>query len=342
MKYLADISEFSAGKEYPLAFALLLRDMATGANIIWATDDYAHAGLPEFYGKTAQMRAEMLTSGRARRLICPRSLKPASVRKKRSRDVAEVFTPAWLCNLQNNLLDAAWFGRKRVFNKEKNGGKNWTALTRKICRSAFDARGRIAFPKGKTWRDYVSLVRMEAACGEAPYLVSRYDCTRTRKLPMPIHRRIGLLDRKLRVVSENADTRSEWIYWAKRAFESIYAFEFQGDNLLLARENLLFSFVDYFEAKFGERPSDALAAEIAEIIAWNVWQMDALKLVVPFSCHDVPEDASPRLAFNDSLPKRLPCPGCARGDVALHNGVRCRIKDWESGEILEFGKDVGS
>jgi len=32
---------------------------------------------------------------------------------------AEVFTPSWVCNEQNNLIDEQWFGRKNVFNIAK-------------------------------------------------------------------------------------------------------------------------------------------------------------------------------------------------------------------------------
>lgn len=77
--------------------------------------------------------------------------------------------------------------------------------------------------------------RIEVSCGEAPYLVSRYDTVTGD--PIELFSRIGLLDRKLRVVTENASNESEWLKWAYRAYESVYGFEFQGDNLLLAREN---------------------------------------------------------------------------------------------------------
>ena len=84
-------------------------------------------------------------------------------------------------------------------------------------------------------------------CGEAPYLVSRYD-TVTGEI-IPIDRRIGLLDRKLRVVNENAASEEEWLTWARRAVQSCYGYEFQGDNLLLARQNILFSYIEYYEQK---------------------------------------------------------------------------------------------
>ena len=79
--------------------------------------------------------------------------------------------------------------------------------------------------------------RLEITCGEAPYLVSRYDTVTGRTIP--ISERVGLLDRKLRVVHENTGTEAEWKKWARRAVESVYGYEFQGDNLLLARENNL-------------------------------------------------------------------------------------------------------
>ncbi len=78
--------------------------------------------------------------------------------------------------------------------------------------------------------------------GEAPYLVSRYDTVTGQKIEL--NSRIGLLDRKMRVVNENVNDEVEWFKWTERAFQSIYGYEFQGDNLLLARENLLCTFIE--------------------------------------------------------------------------------------------------
>ena len=113
--------------------------------------------------------------------------------------MAEVFTPSWICNAQNNLIDEAWFGRKDVFNRElttPDGQHTWKVNEAKIT-----------FPEGKTWKDYVHDIRMEITCGEAPYLVSRYDTT--TGCFIPVDRRIGLLDRKLRIISENTATSGE-------------------------------------------------------------------------------------------------------------------------------------
>ena len=41
-----------------------------------------------------------------------------------------MFTPSWVCNAQNNLVDNAWFGKTSVFNIEN--GKSWIVTTDKI------------------------------------------------------------------------------------------------------------------------------------------------------------------------------------------------------------------
>ena len=87
---------------------------------------------------------------------------------------------------------------------------------------------------------------MEITCGEGPYLTSRYDLVAGTEIPL--HDRIGLLDRKFRVISENAADRNEWIKWAVRAIQATYGFDAQGDNVLLARENLLYDFCENYEA----------------------------------------------------------------------------------------------
>ena len=186
--------------------------------------------------------------------------------------MAEVFTPSWICNAQNNLIDEAWFGRKDVFNVE-NADHTWTVNP-----------DRIEFPDNKTWRDYVRDCRLEITCGEAPYITSRYDTT--TGIAIPTKQRIGLLDRKLRVVGENNDSTGEWLKAAQTAYKSTYAYEWQGDSLLLAREAMLFTFIDNYREKFGTMPLKKSMEYIAYIISWNAWQMDGLKGVVPNSCRD--------------------------------------------------------
>ena len=234
--------------------------------IIWATHDYREKG--ESYYFERQITPELIT-GENNRVIMPRVVKTRWAQATRVRLMAEVFTPAWVCNAQNNLIDEAWFGRMDVFNVEQPD-HSWEVRKEKI-----------EFPEGKSWRDYIHDPRMEITCGEAPYLTSRYDAS--TGILIPVAQRIGLLDRKLRVVSENTNTSSEWLKWAKYALQSIYGYEWQGDSLLLARENLLFDFYDYYVDKFDKEPQNSSMEHAAYIISWNLWQMDGLKNTIPVS-----------------------------------------------------------
>ena len=148
-----------------------------------------------------------------------------------------MFTPSWVCNAQNNLIDEAWFGRPNVFNTEyvdENGEHLWTPTEGKI---QFDNKN-----SERSWQAYVKDTRMEMTCGEAPYIVSRYDTVSGNRIP--VSHRIGLLDRKLRVISENVDNKGEWMKMAKEALKATYGFEWQGDNLLLARVAIFYSIID--------------------------------------------------------------------------------------------------
>ena len=165
---------------------------------------------------------------------------------------------------------------------------------------------------------YVDSKRLEITCGEAPYLVSRYDTTTGEFLP--IEKRIGILDRKLRVVNENTNNETDWFNWARRAFESTYGYEYQGDNLLLARENLLWTFTDYYRQRFNRFPTLVQIKQIANVIAWNIWQMDGLTDTVPFGTVD---DNEQQLDLFDNSQE-------------IDTPLLCKIKDWRSKEILYF------
>lgn len=296
----------------------LLRDHTTQRNIFWATRDYEQWG--EGYSEMDEITYEKIADNSK---IIPRVLKNRLQQSARSRDMAEVFTPAWVCNAQNNLIDNAWFGRDGVFNTEINDdGKHiWIPTTTPI-----------EFPEGKTWQDYVRDNRMEITCGEAPYITSRYDTT-TGEL-IPVERRIGLLDRKMRVVNENVHTSDEWLTVAQDAYKSIYGFEWQGDNLLLAREAMLYTFIENYELKFGKCPLAASIKCIANIISWNIWQMDGLKGVIPNSCRT--ELILSQDLFGGSTSQKKICEGCAKGDIHKHNGFYCKIMDWSAGKSIKF------
>lgn len=313
----ADISENQLISHYPEALEQLLRDHTTKRNIFWATDDYEELGVG--YSFSDPICSDLIT-GKNGKVIMPRVKKDKALQTARVREKAEVFTPSWICNKQNNLIDSAWFGRENVFNVEIANGSyhSWKTIEEKI-----------EFPVGKNWLDYVRANRLEITCGEAPYITSRYDTTTGDFIP--VESRIGIIDRKLRIVNENTESSGEWLKAAQSAYQSTYGYEWQGDSLLLAREAMLYTFMENYKLKFGKLPIAKSIRYIAYIISWNIWQMDGLKFVVPCSCHDdIQEDL-----FGCSHVQ--PCPGCLSGDNALHNGTYCLIKDWSAGSYNRRG-----
>lgn len=313
-----DILENDILEKYPEVLDILLRDHTTQQNIFWATDNYQELG------NNYQFTANILTisiTGKNGHIIMPRVKKNKDLQLSRVREMAEVFTPSWICNAQNNLIDNAWFDNENVFNTEiqlDNGTKTWEVNQNKIN-----------YPEGKSWKRYVRDTRLEMACGEAPYLTSRYDTTTGEFIP--IEKRIGLLDRKLRVINENVEDSGEWLEAAQTAYKNIYGFEWQGDSLLLAREALLITFIENYYFKFGKEPLLKSIQYIAYVISWNVWQMDGLKGVIPKSCGTKRIETTN--LFGDIEIKSEGCEGCEKNNIKKHNGIYCLIKDWNNKDL---------
>ena len=105
-----DIKENSILKLDSMLLEILLADKTTGKNILWCTDNYESLG--SSYQCNAQIYPELIT-GLNGNVIRPRVAKTLEEQTIRARDKAEVFTPSWICNAQNNLVDETWFGRKK-------------------------------------------------------------------------------------------------------------------------------------------------------------------------------------------------------------------------------------
>lgn len=285
---------------------LLLQDKSTKKYIIWATDPPDNIG--EDVTDKSQITEDQLI--KAPDAIQPRIQKELDTQQERTRKKGEVFTPAWICNLMNNHCDEEWFGRKNVFNVQDNG-YTWKVIEEPIV-----------FSCKKKWKDYVDSRRLEITCGEAPYLVSRYD-TSTGDYIEPVNR-IGILDRKLRVVNENTENEEEWFKWTLRAFQSVYGYEYQGDNLLLARGNLLLTFVEYYQDRWECQPTEKQLRTVANVIVWNLWQMDGLKDTVPFG---KPYEEHHQMTIFELIgvvdPDDIP-------------SVPCKVYDWRRGNSLLF------
>lgn len=311
-----DIFENQILDKYPNILEILLRDNTTKQNIIWATNNYVEYGSEYLFEKPILI--DQIT-GQNGNIITPRVKKHRDLQKSRSKGMAEVFTPSWVCNCQNNIIDTAWFGVENVFNTEIE--KNWDTN-----------KDKIKFSKGKRYKDYINDTRLEITCGEAPYLTSRYDTTTGEFIA--IQDRIGLLDRKLRLINENEIEPKKWLKMAELAYQNIYGFEWQGDSLLLAREALLFTFIENYQFRYGKEPDPKNIQTIAEIISWNIWQMDGLKGVIPKSCKTIIQKSGDLFGETEI---ETECEGCKKKNIHKHNGVYSLIKDWEAKD-LQTGK----
>lgn len=297
-----DIKESDLRRTGDLLGVLLL-DRSTGKNLLWATDSYERYG-KEFAPKK-RMKPE-LVAGTYGKLIQPRAAKSLDEQRKRTKDKGEVFTPLKIVDKMNKEID--WSGTIRV-------------------------------PDETNWQAYVSELKLEIACGEGPFIVSRYNPTAHTGKLIKLENRVGFLDRKLRLVSRYCDSPKEWLKWAKEAFKASYGYEWQGDNILIARENLLYTMIDYHKAKFGRRPSLAVQQEFAEIISWNIFQMDGIKYVIPMSCrHEtrlIPGEYTLFWQTPDVVEKDE-CEGCKFNRPTKHNGKYAKVMDWSINKPINF------
>lgn len=329
----------SFNRRYPThIIETLLCDRTTGRNIIWADNEYEALG--DGYMGDDEITVEKIT-GTNSGVIKPRIAKEQERQSQRTKSRAEVFTPSWLCNQMNNDLDEVWFGRRDVFNVEdvaEDGTKTWAA-----------AAEPITFPKtkGHGWHAYVEAPRLEITCGEAPFVCSRYDTVTGEELP--VRERVGFLDRKLRVVTEKTKTRKEWMRHALDALRATYGFEYQGDNLLIARINVFETFAEHLRERWGPDTTREELEQAAWIVSWNFWQMNGFTDAVPTNKMGAevestlgtfetpkPEPVQQSLfdLFDDAFPDEMAEE--AKEEEPKETVPLCVIYDWRNGEPFEF------
>ena len=165
----------------------------------------------------------------------------------------------------------------------------------------------ICAPFEKNLENFIDAKFLEITCGEAPYITNRYNAVTGERIPFG--ERVGLLDRKLCAIGNNKPVDDLTL----RALKSLYGYEFQGDNLFLARRNIFDTVAEFLFDKLAAQEFRKILPTVAEIISWNFFQMDGLKYSPPFS-----ENAN------------------------LFGGVNCQIKDWRTGKIFEFMELIGS
>lgn len=221
-------------------------------------------------------------TGNYANLIQPRSEKSKYEQKDRTKIRAEVFTPTWLVAKQNGYVEADL--------------------------EALDLE------------DYIQVRWLEITCGEAPYMVTRYDTVTGKEIPLS--ERVGFVDRKLQRISREVSDEVTFYEFVKKAYRASYGYEYQGDSLLLARENLLATFEDYYLAKTGNQPTLDQKKEIATIISYNVFQMDGLKKISPYSAKQ--EQSQQLSLFSDEL------------EVQEVEESKTQIKDWKKNKMIGF------
>lgn len=236
-------------------------------HIIWATGDDEH-------GFNEEVTPDDLSC------ILTRTQKSAEARKARTKVKAEVFTPSWVCSLQNDMADDYMMGGEGIFGKAEKG--IWTPSKKKVKFKNLEDRLKFIISK-----------RLEITCGEAPYIVQRYDATTGAEIPVIDEKgryaRSGFLDRKLRVISECKELASDsetWRETAMLALKATYGYEWQGDNLLIARYNVVNDIIEWHHALFDEKPDDDYLRALYAVVSWNLWQMDGLKQTTPMTCSD--------------------------------------------------------
>lgn len=232
-----------------------------------------------------------LITGHMGNIIKPRALKSDDIKKERTKSKAEVFTPTWIVKKQNDEVDKMY--------------------------------------KADDFKTYINRTWLEITCGEAPYMASRYDMENGDIIELD--KRVGFLDRKLKLINDKCDIKNEWLLNAMDAYKSSFGFEWSGDSLLLARENLLFTFIDYYEYKFSESPTKEMLLEIATIISFNVFQMDGLNFTIPLTEKREKIQQQQMSLFDDVVEEPK---------FVIKKGRRVKIMNWETNKMEFFDKGV--
>jgi len=284
-------------EQMPDVLAILLIDHTTSTPKKTKNIIWANDNYIKYGRKVYAAKAQIkpeLVSGSMKKVIMPRALKTFALQKSRTKAKAEVFTPTWIVKKQNDVVDKDY--------QEDN------------------------------LETYVKRTWLEITCGEAPYMTSRYDME-TGKI-IPLDQRVGFVDRKLRRINHEITDKAEWQRLIELAFKASYGFEWNGDSLFLARENLLYTYHDFYFEKWQEEPSSGLYEKIATIISYNLFQMDGLNYTIPLTGKRekaVVQQLSLNL-FDDEEGNQE--------QWIIKPGKRVKIMNWELNKMEFFDKGV--
>lgn len=289
----ADISENAIRESMPDILDILLIDRT--ASTVKKTKNiiWANENYAQ-YGRYYSVTSQIkpeLITGNMGKIIMPRVLKSQDIQKERTKSKAEVFTPTWVVKKQNDAIDAVY--------------------------------------RDDDLETYIKRTWLEITCGEAPYMATRYDM-QTGDL-LPLSERVGFVDRKLACINNEMCDQIQWHQLVEKAYKASYGFEWNGDSLLLARENLLYTYYDYYFAKWNQQPTDEQFRAIATIISYNIFQMDGLEYIIPLS----------------NLQKKVVKKQLSLFDITDHSkniqkkvGKRVRIMNWSTQKMELFDKGL--
>lgn len=295
IEYNTDIDEEYLYQVMPQILDILLIDRTRSNQRYTKNIIWANDNFKYLNPKLYGAEAEIkseLITGEMSGLIKPRSMKSKDQQKERTKIKAEVFTPTWVVKLQNDEVD------KNYINDDIN--------------------------------TYISRTWLEITCGEAPYITSRYDMETGEYIELKD--RVGFLDRKLQRINNEIDDKISWQKYVEKAYKASYGFEWSGDSLFLARENLLFTYIDYFLDKWDEEPVEESIKDIATIISYNLFQMDGLKYIIPLS-EKIEIINEVQLDFFEDDNKE-------ENKIKIIPGKRVKIMNWDKEKMEFFDKGL--
>jgi len=289
-----DIVENTLREQMPQILDILLIDRTTSSSKINKNLIWANENYLKFGGKPYSATSQIfpeLITGQMGNIIMPRALKTKETQKERTKSKAEVFTPTRIVKKQNDVIDQGYLND----NLETYTKRKW----------------------------------LEIAAGEAPYMATRYDME--TGMTIDLSNRVGFVDRKLKRINTETNDKAEWQRLVVEAYKASYGFEWSGDSLLIARENLLYTYRDYYYQKWCEEPIYSLLSDIAEIISYNLFQMDGLKYIIPLSEKREKKVEIQLSLFDESDPKE---------QWVVKPGRRVKIMNWEINKMEFFDKGI--
>ena len=93
--------------------------------------------------------------------------------------------------------------------------------------------------------------------------------------------------------------------------------------------NLLLTFIDYYRERWEKEPDEKLLGQVANKIAWNIWQMDGLKDTVPLG---KPYEEYHQMSFFDMIPE------LSDTQSEEPEAVLCKIYNWRRDNSVVFEK----